>query len=310
MGQTFLEARAETVQAGVLSVFAEASEFLRSQVRNNQGTAHVLGVFAEACYVELTSGAVCAILTTTAVVQPIGILLGGAVVHDLRDWVGAAREASVGVDSLKVGRIEAHIRALRDPSLRYLGEPDPALLARLECTLRLEASRIALPAWPSEAAALQYRLPSREGTKTLARSIADCIGHGPGLTPSGDDFLCGLLAGGVLFGREVAAHRAVIRHYLRTHPGATTSLSRALLLRACAGEGLTELSELGKALCRHADRSTAEAVEQVETAARTVTSIGHSSGLALATGLLYSAEMLSGGVRRPSNSRADVARAR
>jgi hypothetical protein len=73
-----------------------------------------------------------------------------------------------------------------------------------------------------------------------------------------------------------------IEQALLSRPRATTSLSRALLLRALAGEGLSQLGEFGYALA-HDEASVPEAFQGLA-------AVGHSSGLALAMGVLDAAE--------------------
>jgi hypothetical protein len=113
-------------------------------------------------------------------------------------------------------------------------------------------------------------------------AVARLLGRGPGLTPAGDDLLCGALAATVLFGvpRPDLARAVVAR--LAGSELATTSLSRQLLLRAVAGDGLPELRLLAEAMCRPDPHP-------VERAWQRLLRIGHSSGAALAAGLLAGA---------------------
>ena len=121
----------------------------------------------------------------------------------------------------------------------------------------------------------------------LREAVAALVGLGPGLTPSGDDFLCGLLAAarasapGLLPVLEVAAVASL---------GRTGSIS-AFLLR-CAIEGFwpTPLVDLAEALA--ADREP-EALG----ALRALCRLGHGSGPDLATGFLFGLERLGLGGR-------------
>jgi hypothetical protein len=134
--------------------------------------------------------------------------------------------------------------------------------------------------------------------------IAGLLGRGNGLTPSGDDLLCGLLAGGVLFGRDVSGLRETVLSELIGRPRATTSLSAALLRAAADGAVIAPLRGLGRALC---DRGRADSHSDIERDREqdaamddqldSVLAIGHSSGVALAAGLLLSCE-LPGPIRR------------
>ena len=107
------------------------------------------------------------------------------------------------------------------------------------------------------------------------------LGAGPGLTPAGDDVLAGLLVG--LAGRTdlrdpLAA--AVLRHA----SGRTTWLSAELLRLAARGEAAPPVVEVADALAGHGP------VGALAAALPALLSLGHTSGRALAQGLLLAAE--------------------
>jgi hypothetical protein len=115
---------------------------------------------------------------------------------------------------------------------------------------------------------------------TAVVAAADALlGLGPGLTPSGDDFV-----GGVLCARNWAGTRAddwsraaalvIERARTRTHP-----ISVALLEDLAAGEGHEPLHDVVDALIRRDERRALAAVEQLG-------ALGHSSGWDMLTGLL------------------------
>ena len=115
---------------------------------------------------------------------------------------------------------------------------------------------------------------------SLADAVRPLLGLGDGLTPSGDDFV-----GGVLFAQrlvsageanalDTAVARIVADAASRTHP-----ISARLLADLGAGEGWAPLHDLVAAL---AAQDAATAV----TAARQLTALGHSSGWSLHAGLL------------------------
>jgi hypothetical protein len=101
------------------------------------------------------------------------------------------------------------------------------------------------------------------------------VGHGPGLTPSGDDVLAGAL---------VAAHAVDhprlpewvdrTRHALAVR--STTAVSRGLLQQAMQGWAVPQLADYLEAIC---GSSTS-----LDTARRRLLGVGHSSGAALAAG--------------------------
>jgi hypothetical protein len=116
-------------------------------------------------------------------------------------------------------------------------------------------------------------------------AAADLLGRGPGLTPSGDDVLAGFLVGAVAFGVEAAALRHAISALA---PARTTALSAALLWHAARGECIDELAAVAAVLTGQPAELGGR--EQAGRAVSRLLSVGHSSGAALATGLVIAAE--------------------
>jgi hypothetical protein len=115
----------------------------------------------------------------------------------------------------------------------------------------------------------------RDGAVDAA--VRGLVGLGPGLTPAGDDVLCGALAALTALGdgeRRARLAAAVTRHAPRT-----TTLSAALLHAAAEGYGVPELTRLIVAVLRDEPADARRALAAV-------LQIGHSSGVALATGAL------------------------
>ena len=108
------------------------------------------------------------------------------------------------------------------------------------------------------------------GAQPTAARVADLVGRGDGLTPYGDDVLCGWLAVHRAAGIETSELDAAVRANL----GQTTLLSATLLDCAIHGEVIPEfaayLSEVGTPL-------------EAEAAAR-LSAVGHSSGRGLLEG--------------------------
>ncbi len=132
---------------------------------------------------------------------------------------------------------------------------------------------------------LNWREPARLLTRTLLagesvdRQVAALVGAGPGLTPSGDDLLCGTLLAlrlhrpdGELLVRRLWA--AVAPRL----PG-TTSLSASLLTEAAHGYAWDGVLRLLWALLEGPG-------SEMATAARAVLGLGHTSGADLLGGLL------------------------
>ncbi|MCJ7726135.1 MAG: DUF2877 domain-containing protein, partial [Acidimicrobiia bacterium] len=112
------------------------------------------------------------------------------------------------------------------------------------------------------------------------------IGSGDGLTPAGDDLLSGTVAGALLIGRSIGADAMVemvgrLEAPLMAHAaGATTSLSASLLGHAFRGEVAAPAAALMRALTGRGDTVVAAAA---------LDAVGHSSGPALAAGVLAGA---------------------
>jgi hypothetical protein len=116
-----------------------------------------------------------------------------------------------------------------------------------------------------------------------AAAAARLLGSGPGLTPSGDDVLAGFLAGAFAFGLDAAALRQAIAVLA---PARTTALSAALLWHAARGECIDELAAVAAVLTGQPQGRPDEPGRAVGR----LLSVGHTSGAALALGLVIAAE--------------------
>jgi hypothetical protein len=121
--------------------------------------------------------------------------------------------------------------------------------------------------------------------------IADLIGLGPGLTPSGDDFLVGALA--LLDAlAERKAHAALARAIAAIPRGSTSALSECLLKTAAAGH-------LSADLCCAVSAVVAGNAVQAVAAIR---KIGHSSGWDMMVGILTALHVVTSRDAGPSSS--------
>lgn len=119
------------------------------------------------------------------------------------------------------------------------------------------------------------------GNNTAGIAVATrLLGSGPGLTPSGDDVLAGFLTGAAAFGLEAAPLRQAIAILA---PARTTALSATLLWHAARGECIDEVAALAAIL-------TGRDHSRMGPAIRRLLSVGHSSGAALALGLVTAAD--------------------
>ena len=104
----------------------------------------------------------------------------------------------------------------------------------------------------------------------------ELVGAGPGLTPSGDDVLCGaLVAAHATADPRLASWRAATRQALRSR--GTTAVSRGLLQHALDGWATAEVADFVTAAC------SGELGDTVDR----LLAVGHSSGAALASGVLH-----------------------
>jgi hypothetical protein len=118
---------------------------------------------------------------------------------------------------------------------------------------------------------------------TNASSVCTLIGLGAGLTPSGDDFLVGYLAGlwcSVLDKGErvqfVASLGKAVTHFQQR----TNDISRSYLQCAVQGQVSSRLMDLAELICR------GENSGRLSAAAESALQVGHTSGMDTVTGLL------------------------
>lgn len=106
------------------------------------------------------------------------------------------------------------------------------------------------------------------------RALVQMLGLGIGLTPSGDDFLCGVLAGLLFSGKWNHSFSRLLRQELSFHLGDTNDISRAFL--SCA-------------LSQHFSRPVKELPSCKDTYAvlSSFGQIGHSSGIDSLCGIYF-----------------------
>lgn len=115
---------------------------------------------------------------------------------------------------------------------------------------------------------------ARGELQAAAKNLALLIGLGTGLTPSGDDFLCGVLAGMTLCDADESAFSRALCEELPRHLADTNEISRTFL--RCALDGQFSLP-----VCR---------LSRIPSAGEILDSflaIGHSSGMDTLCGIFY-----------------------
>ena len=110
--------------------------------------------------------------------------------------------------------------------------------------------------------------------ETAADTLCRLIGLGIGLTPSGDDFLCGVLAGSSLLQARSLQLYALLRERIALHLCDTNDISAAFLRCALADQVSLPVQKL----------LTASDADEIASAFR---QIGHSSGMDTLCGIYY-----------------------
>lgn len=114
----------------------------------------------------------------------------------------------------------------------------------------------------------------RSSVENFPAPVAGLIGLGPGLTPSGDDFLVGVLASLDSLG-EKETHAVLARAIIDASPALTSPLSRCLLNATAAGH-------MGENLHRAV---SSVMMGDIDAAVAAVGKIGHSSGWDMMAGI-------------------------
>jgi len=269
---------------------------------------HVRSVYRQACNVELDSGALLTLLSAALGNLPHGIRCALPEPKDLRVWLRPGQAVARDGSRLRTPRGRVTIELSHAAPWRcelpacdvYARPAVQAMLATLavlrERALRGGFAPLVLneadPGSPLEQAMRKRLLDSlpmlnRAGASLdaalAAKALEQLAGLGPGLTPSGDDFIVGYLA--ALHSR--CQLEPALRTFLRglTAPlarlaAASNLLSRQFILNAVEGEFAEGLTQLVAAIATHDRQLAREAAEQVA-------SVGHSSGCDSLLGLLF-----------------------
>jgi hypothetical protein len=252
------------------------STSIRDVLTGPRQDANWLGVCDSAVYLLTESSTVLAIVTHDAVRLPCAVVLphtGG----DL-PLTRIARAAGYSTPSVGAGTIrwagpagEVTVECVRQwrPPLVPTGAPQPAAATHL----RRAVGGVDVGLEPARVAALAHA----DGLDAQSSAAAALLGRGPGLTPSGDDVLAGFLVGARAFGRSAPG---VERTVAGTASIATTALSAQLLHSAARGECVEQLTNVVRGLLNGA-LSPAAVIA--------LRAVGHTSGTALAHGLLAAA---------------------
>ncbi|GAA3099625.1 DUF2877 domain-containing protein [Nonomuraea salmonea] len=261
-------------------VTGAASTAVRALLEAQRRPARVLAAFPQGVYLEVRTEvepSVIAVITGEATRLPNSVLLAAPLPH-----LTVGDDAAVGDRAIELGPLSLTVRRWWDPA-PPLGAVDRDLLARAvdELTeppgagLSGDASVELL----ADSCAKGWLL----GAVTAAERL---VGLGPGLTPSGDDVLAGLLVALRHLGRAAGAGRAVwladwlaatVTYDARTR---TTPISATLLHCAARGEASPEVLGVLRGLAGR---------QALAPALRRLHRLGHTSGSDLAQGVAIGA---------------------
>lgn len=261
---------------------AQASTAIEPSLAAPARTAVVLGVTDGAIYLAVQVSAererqVLAVMTSDAVRLPCALVLG---------FSSAQRSLT------QIGPRPSHPAVVGNGSVQWASGVEPVVI---HATRRWAPPTVPLAGagWPRGLAVLREQiahldigipLASLDSTKT-DHALA-LLGCGPGLTPSGDDVLAGLLLGGRAFGTPVDG---LVKSVAALADSRTTALSAQLLWHAIRGECVPEVSALIAAL---------PDAGAVDAAIDGLLQVGHTSGVGLAGGLVMAAQPYLGTQRQ------------
>ncbi|WP_240810050.1 DUF2877 domain-containing protein [Actinomadura sp. WMMA1423] len=276
-----------------------ASLALRPLLDPPRRPARVIAAFPAAVYLEMRGGGpggaeprVLAVVTSDAGRLPNAVV----VVATRRDHpfrsVREGADAFVGEGRIEMEGLTVRVRRWWDPS-PVLGGMQAASLSRGLRALEAElaAAGALTAAGPAGGGLAGHPDPDALAACCAAGDLAGAVeaaerivGLGPGLTPSGDDILCGLLTSLRTVGGAVRRGESAVR--LADWLGAavtadagtrTTALAATLLHCAAAGNAGAEVTAVLRCVAGH---------EPPQAAVRRLLAVGHTSGADLAHGVL------------------------
>lgn len=271
------------------SLPAAGSTLTPAVLRGPEREAVVVGAHRLGLYL-LVDGVVLPVVPSDAVALPTAVRLGarssslpGSSGSGGSPWgVEAGDRVTVGGGRVVLpGADVVVVRTWRPARVRRLAARAACPGDRATVAALLAAACADVEPWlaPATAAVLESPRPGVD-------AVADLVGRGPGLTPSGDD----ALAGALLVAHALRAPRA-LADAVRARLGATTAVSAALL--GAAGDGFAAhpvVALVDAVLVGHVD-ATARALPDV-------LALGHTSGRDLVSGVLCALRVL-GGVPSP-----------
>jgi len=225
-----------------------------------------------------TGGDVIVVSTSDGVRLPNGVALG--VDSAKRPFAGLGSGDPAGVGGGVITLPGLVVRAVR------WWNPRPALPCSDAASIRSRIAAVRLRLGPIDDRGLGPALANGD-TAGITEVAVSLLGLGHGLTPQGDDLVAGAFASHRLIGIAVGSRDAggtvdgVAAGVLAVAADRTTALSAALLRHACRGEVADPVGRFIRALAGRGD---------LDAATEALLAVGHSSGAALAAGILAGAE--------------------
>jgi hypothetical protein len=229
-------------------------------------------VFPTAVYLD-TGDEVVALVTTDALRLPCALVLAASSGARPFATLRSGDVAVVGAGVVAIGDRQFLVRRWWRPARLRPLQPVPRLAARADVLEEM------LPPLPAE-------LPAER----RSWRPATLVGLGPGLTPAGDDVLAAML---LTLSAVPGSTAAVAGLVAETAPllTRTTALSATLLRHATEGRGIPEVTGLIDALAGSGDLAAS---------ADRLVAVGHSSGTALAHGVLAATRQALARADRPA----------
>ena len=281
----------------VTAVPGAASVTLRSLLQGPSRPARVVGIGPAALFVsvdgfgdEAAGGAgpgFLALCTHDAVRLPLAIVVGASAGDS--PWAGrvsAGAGVTVGGDLVRLPGLTIRVARWWAP-VRPRPVDHECLDLRTTMLLDLLRER-AVPLSATIGANLRWlgRALATGDLDVARRAVDAMLGLGPGLTPTGDDVIAGLLLAVHHLGEPREPAMAALRaHVLTAAPGRTNAVSAALLTHAARGDAAPQVIAVLDALATGCD---------LRGAVRALLRLGHTSGADLAHGIAAGALLVFG----------------
>jgi Protein of unknown function (DUF2877) len=265
---------------------ASGPAWVQSLISGPTCPADLIAAFPTAAYLRLYDGRVIAVLTHDAVRLPCGLVLAATSVE--QPLTGVHGPVLAGEGQVRIGALAVEIARVVSATAPLELVPDATAVGRA-------GRRLEHLGFNEHGPALAERLAAHcRNPQDVPGLVRLLLGSGSGLTPSGDDVLAGFLVGS----RSFSVCSGELRVAVMAHaPGATTDLSATLLSHAARGESIPQVGSLLRAL------AAGPAGSRIDESLATLVRVGHSSGIALATGIHAAAKASLELRRRDVNKR-------